>query len=203
MHTRKNRIAALLVLIFLVVPLAAFAGHDHDDGDQQDQDQPENHHDNGRHNGWHKHHHHGDGDDDSAPPPQSTFQGRRDCDSNGDNCHTIAPEPMVRPNRENRYVCDNDRDECHWTNGGDSDYWRNNGGYNYGAPYSWYEDHPPSTYNTAQRRDWLISRRKHAMVTIKHMRERGDSKAAGRMATAVQVLDRQINALDRELRQGY
>ncbi len=196
---RQSRIAALAVLFMLVVPLVAHAGHDHDDGDQ---DRP-GWHDNGRHKGWYKHHHHHDDDDDAPPPQQTYYPGRQVCDGDGDDCHVIAPEPMVRPHWDNRYVCDGDRDDCHWTSGAGENYWRQNGGYNYGAPYSWYEALPPSALSLEQRRQWLENRRRHAMFTIKSMRERGDSKAAGRMAKSVQTLDRQINALNGELRRGY
>ncbi len=202
---RLSRIAVLAALLVIVVPFAAHAGHGHDDdGDQnQSENQGSWHHDNGWHKGWYKHHGHHHDDDDAPPPSNTNFPGQRVCDKDGDECHTVAPEPMVHPNWDNHYVCDHDGDDCHWTNGGGNDYWQQHGGHDYGAPYSWYQAAPPSSYNLAQRRDWLAARRKRAMYTIKSMRERGDSEAAGRMAEAVQGLDRQINAIDKKLRRGY
>jgi hypothetical protein len=205
MMTRKSGVAALVGLMFLALPIAASAGHDQDDGDDSPQ---QSWHDNGKHRGWYKHHH--DRDDEGwAPPPQAVYPGRPDrplgwssgrrvCDHDGDDCHVIAPEPLYRPNWERQYVCDGDRDDCHWTGGAEREYWRDRGGYDYGAQYSWYEAPPPLAYSLARQRDWLISRRQRAMVTIKRMRDRGDSKAAQRLADALHGLDARVNALDRQ-----
>ena len=192
MQARKRPFTAIVGMIFLMIPLAAFAGHDHDDGDDA-------WHDNGKHNGWYKHHHDRDDENDQG----RWANGRRVCDSDGDDCRTVAPEPLYHPTWEPQYVCDQDRDDCRWTGSAGRNYWRDNGGYDYGAPYSWYEAPPPSTYNLVQRRAWLISRRRHAMVTIARMRERGDSRGAGRLANAVQQLDREINAIDRRVGRDY
>ena len=203
MITKKSSVAALVGLTLLALPIAARAGHDHDDGEDAQQ---QSWHDNGKHKGWYKHHHDREEEEESASPPRRVYpnrpagwsDGRRVCDSDGDNCRVVAPEPVYRPNWERQYVCDGDRDDCHWTGGGERDYWRDRGGYDYGAPYSWYEARPPSAYSAAQQRDWLISRRQRAMITIKRMRDRGDSKAAGRLANALQGVDARINALDRQ-----
>jgi hypothetical protein len=195
MINKASGIAGLAALMLLIVPLTAFAGHDHDDGDEQGQ---QSWHDNGLHKGWYKHHHHHEDEAEPEAEPQP-YPGRRVCDADGDDCRIVAPEPQWHPRWDNRYVCDADGDQCHWTNGAAADYWREDGGYDYGAPFSWYEAEPPTTYSLVQRRNWLISRRRRAMVTIKLMRERGDSRGAGRLAKAVQTLNGEINALDREL----
>jgi hypothetical protein len=209
MMTKRSSVAALVGLIFLLLPIGALAGHDHDDGDESPD---QSWHDHGKHKGWYKHPHDRDEEEESAPLPRVVYpdrpagwwsNGHRVCDRDGDNCRVSAPEPLYRPNWERRYVCDGDRDDCHWTGGAERDYWRDLGGYDYGAPFSWYEAPPPSAYSAAQQRDWLISRRQHALLTIKRMRDRGDSKAAGRLADALHGLNVRINSLDRQVGGGY
>ena len=102
---------------------------------------------------------------------------------------------------DDNYTCDDDGDNCHWNSDYGSRYWQNNGGYNYGAPYSWYEGQPPAGANLVQQRAWLITRRQRAMVLIAQMRSRGDRRGANRMVSIVRALNGRIASINRQL--GY
>jgi hypothetical protein len=100
---------------------------------------------------------------------------------------------------DDNYACDEDGDNCHWNSDYGSRYWQNNGGYNYGAPYSWYEGEPPAGANLVQQRAWLINRRQRAMALIAQMRARGDDRGANRVVSIVHALDGRIASINRHL----
>jgi hypothetical protein len=183
----KSLAAVLLGGLLVGLPASALAGHDHD-ADDNYYARPNQPHDNGWHKGWYKHHH--------GPVPADYDQA---CDGDGDECRAV---PNVAPTYqpwEHNYVCDADGDDCHWANNWAPNYWHRNGGYNYGAPYSWYQASPPSNWNLVQQRNWLISRRHHAMEVMAKMRARGDRDGTNRMLGVYNNLNSRINRIDRQV----
>jgi hypothetical protein len=205
--------SALAGLTMLALPVSAFAGHQHDN---YPAGRPFAEHDRGFHNGWFK----------PAPPIQYGRPVYRQPvrqfmpaprpigwnDERRDGEHEWH-RPMPQPNywAQPRIPADGcDGDDCQqpayrWRSDYPPQYQpsydnEDEGEYeNYGGqPYSWYTQSAPATYNLAQRRDWLIYRRQHAMAVIAQMRARGDSRGAGRMARAVNALTAQINAIDQQ-----
>lgn len=197
MLRRKTVFSAIVALTMMALPLSALAGHDHDSDDNP---RPNAWHDHGWHKGWYKHHEDRDDNDQEEHgdehhhhhPPVYEYHGEsgahgyhRVCDNDGDDCRMV-------PNREPAYACDEDGDDCHLVN---QRYW---GGYDYGPPVPYYESMPPSGYNVAQQRDWLIQRRQRAYYVLAKMRARQDRNAANRMLKVIDGLNARI-ALDNQL----
>jgi len=225
MLSHQKILSAMAGLTMLVLPVSAFAGHHNDRVDQGPRgggfqhaahqggfQRPFAPHDQGFHNGWAKHQ--------VGPAPfvnngrywatprvaqtwpvgQNWYDRHEDWDENHH-----GRDYWARPNQWNdgdrddwgrrNYQCDADGDDCHWNRDWGNRYWRNNGGYNYGAPYSWYDESAPAGYAPQQQLSWLMARRQRAMVIIAQMRARGDSRGAARMVAAVNRLDRRIGGV--------
>ncbi|MGH7837859.1 MAG: hypothetical protein ACREQC_08555 [Candidatus Binataceae bacterium] len=224
MLSRKQLLSAMAGLAMLAMPVSALAKH-HDDGSNP---RPYAWHDQGRHNGWAKHQFAAAAPVALARPYYAkpriarTWDGpnynqrasrywatpqpigyHRACDNDGDDCGLAPNRPANywQPGWDRNYHCGADGDDCHWNNNYGPQYWQNNGGYDYGAPYSWYEAQPPANSSLAQQRTWLITRRQRAMGIIARMRARGDSRGAARMVSVVNALDTRIASLNRQL--GY
>jgi hypothetical protein len=222
MLSSKKLFSAMAGLAMLAVPVTALAGHRDDRQQQrpfaahaqgfqhQSFQRPFAPHDQGFHNGWAKHQfapaapvryarpyfvaprvapiwydHHEDRNEyrtarnDWAQPPRPIGWHEGDADDWG---------------RRN-YRCDADGDNCRWSNNWGPRYWQNNGGYDYGAPYSWYEEQPPAAYGSSQQLGWLTMRRQRALGILERMRARGDNRGAARMSIIVNALDRRIAAM--------
>jgi hypothetical protein len=210
--------SAMAGIAMLALPVSAFAGHRHDN---RFAERPYAEHDRGFHNGWSR----------PAPPIQFArpiyrqqvrqFMAPPRPIGWNDEWREEAPEHAWqgggRPNYwaqrrfpGSAYGCDADGDDC-----GQPNYrWRSDYRQQYqpsyeddddygGQPYSWYSQSAPSGYNLTQRRDWLVARRQRAMFVIAQLRARGNSRAAGRLARAVNGLNAQINAIDRQSGYGY
>ena len=181
----KTLFSALVALALMTLAVSALAGHDQDSDDNP---RPNAWHDHGWHKGWYKHHESRDDDDQDEHEHHHHWQHhpradaddyQRVCDDDGDDCRTV-------PNRRPAYSCDEDGDDCHLVN---QRYW---GGYDYGPPVPYYETMPPSAYNLAQQRDWLIQRRRQAYYVVAKMRARHDRNAANRMLKVVDGLNARI-----------
>jgi hypothetical protein len=96
-------------------------------------------------------------------------------------------------------MCDNDGDNCHWTQGYGSQYWRSRGGHDYGPPFAWYRAEAPGNYNLERRRAWLIRRRQVAHSTMEQMRVRGDKDAQQRLGSVIDDLNSRISTINRQM----
>ena len=121
------------------------------------------------------------------------------CDEDGDDCRWVGGNPHW----DRHYQCDADGDDCHWAGDYGPQYWRQHGGYNYGAPLQWYQSEAPASYNLAQRRDWLIRRRQVADNVLKQMRARGDVDAQRRMQAVIGDLNGRIARVNHQMTPGY
>jgi hypothetical protein len=122
----------------------------------------------------------------------------RQCDPEGDDCWWA---PGRFGNWNSHYACDADGDNCRWASGYAPQYWRNHGGYDYGAPFAWYQADPPGGYNLARRRNWLLRRRQVSYAVLQQMRARGDGDGQRRMEAVIANLNTRIARLDH--RGGY
>jgi hypothetical protein len=188
---RKTVFSAILALAMMTLPPSALAGHDQDSDDHP---RANAWHDHGWHKGWDKHHE--NRDDDQGEDEHHHHWNHREADE--DDSQRVCDDCRMVPNRGPTYSCDEDGDDCHLVN---QRYW---GGYDYGPPVPYYESMPPSAYNLAQQRDWLIQRRQQAYYVLAKMRARHDRNAANRMLKVVDGLNARI-ARDNQLmsRGGY
>jgi hypothetical protein len=119
------------------------------------------------------------------------------CDADRDDCRWVPNQPVSNGNM--RYQCDADGDDCRWVGGYGPQYWPDHGGYDYGAPFSWYRAEPPARYGLSQRRNWLVARRQRAYFVMAKMRARGDRHAEERMVRAIDDLNARIANLNRQM----
>jgi hypothetical protein len=76
-----------------------------------------------------------------------------------------------------------------------------NSAWNYGAPMSYYQALPPSSYNPSQQVSWLLERRQQAYVVLSRMRARHDRDASNRMLTQINNINARISAINHQ--NGY
>jgi hypothetical protein len=204
MLARRQILSAMAGLAMLAMPVSALAKPHHD----TDKHGAYAWHDQGVHNGWNKHQR---AEAYYTQPRVAPVWNSSSYYDHHEPRYWATPQQVGwhdsdahrwNPNWDSNYRCDGDGDDCHWANNNyGPQYWQNNGGYDYGAPYSWYQAAPPGGMNLEQQRSWLIERRQRAMAIIAQMRARGDSRGPKRMIPIVNALDNKIASINRQL--GY
>jgi hypothetical protein len=202
MSSSKRLLSAVAGLAMLAMPVSALAAH-HDEGPRQSR--PSAWHDRGFHNGWGRQQFAG------RPYARGYVGPPREGHWNRPLPWNYGYAPNGWGNAQNGYYgCDADGDHCGPVNRWHPRYWNNGGSYNggYYAPpvaedYSWYQAMPPAGYSVVQQRDWLIARRRRAMMVLAQMRARGDRRGADRMVPIVKALNSRIAAQNWRMNGGY